>query len=231
MKIYNKVIINILTGELIYEDSYKYSGEVLQCKGGGSTTVTNQVDVEYNKRMADIAEKQQVQSEEYMDYWRSTYKPYEEAQISANMELMPFEISAQKATLQSVTELAPLETGLRKEQISSEMDMIPKRNAVSSKFYEEALSGIDVQGRMNTASADVSQALSGSEAAARREAGRMGLNASSGRMADMLKTSSLDRAKAVGTARTTARTTAEQEQFGRLTAAQNSVIQERRGIT
>ena len=231
MKIYNSIRLDIDTFEVIEEDSFHYDGEIAECSGGGGSQTTVTVDYAYNARMAAIAEKQQAQADQYFKEWETTYKPYERAQVDANMELMPFEIDAQKETLKGISELAPLETGLRKEQISSEMDMIPKRNAVSSKFYEEALSGIDVQGRMNTASADVSQALAGSEAAARREASRMGLNASSGRMAEMLKTSSLDRAKAVGTARTTARTGAEQEQFGRLTAAQNSVIQERRGIT
>jgi len=230
MKVYNRIVMNIFTGEIVEEDSYQYEGPICHCKGGGSSSTTS-VDYAYNARMAAIAEKQQVQADQYFKEWETTYKPYERAQVDANMELMPFEVDAQKATMEAVTELAPLETGLRKEQIASEMDMIPKRQAVSSAFYEEALSGIDVRGRMDTASADVNQALSGTEAAARREASRMGLNASSGRMADMLKTSSLDRAKAVGTARTTARTGAEQEQFGRLTAAQNSVIQERRGIT
>ena len=34
MKIYNKVIINIETNEVVYEDSFEYDGEVAQCFGG-----------------------------------------------------------------------------------------------------------------------------------------------------------------------------------------------------
>jgi len=38
-KIYNKIVIDIFTGETIYEDSFEYEGEVAQCgKGGGDST-------------------------------------------------------------------------------------------------------------------------------------------------------------------------------------------------
>jgi len=229
MKIYRELRLDIDTFEVIEEDSFEYDGEVAQCFGGGGDPQPT-IDYAYNAGLLEIAKEQQAQADSYFDHWETTFKPYEQAQVAANMELMPFEVAAQKATLGAITEMAPLETGLRKAQISSEMDLIPKRHAVSSAFYEEALSGIDVQGRMNTASADVNQALSGTEAAARREAARMGLNPNSGRMADMLKTSSLDRAKATSTARTGVRASAESEQFSRLATAENLIGADRRGM-
>ena len=35
MKIYSKIIIDILTNEVVYEDSFEYTGEVAHCGGGG----------------------------------------------------------------------------------------------------------------------------------------------------------------------------------------------------
>jgi len=43
MKVYNKVVINMNTSEILYEDSYEYNGMVALCLGGGGggdTTVT-----------------------------------------------------------------------------------------------------------------------------------------------------------------------------------------------
>ena len=39
MKVYRRIILDIKTGSILYEDSYKYSGKIAECKGGG-TTVT-----------------------------------------------------------------------------------------------------------------------------------------------------------------------------------------------
>jgi len=51
MKIYNKVIINIKTGETIYEDSFEYDGEIAQCfggkDGGGDSGGDSQTTVRY----------------------------------------------------------------------------------------------------------------------------------------------------------------------------------------
>ena len=35
MKIYNKVVVDIATGETIFEDSFTYVGEIAKCGGGG----------------------------------------------------------------------------------------------------------------------------------------------------------------------------------------------------
>ena len=113
MRIYNRLVINISTGEVIEENSYEYSGPIMLCKKGGSSGGSN-IDYAYNARMAAIAEQQQAQATEYMDYWRSSVKPYEMAKIDANMTLMPFEVAATKETLKGIAELAPIETRMRK---------------------------------------------------------------------------------------------------------------------
>ena len=219
-KIYNRIVIDIETLQILEEDSYEYSGPVAHCKGGGGSTTTNTQDTVYNARMAEIAESQQGMAEEYFGFWEETYKPYEEKQIQANTALMPYEIEAEKAQLQGISEITPVQTAYTKGILENELAMLPQKNAVSSAFYEEALKGVDVRGRMDAASADMAQSLKGAEDSSLRTASRMGLNAGSGRVADMLKTSSLDRARATGMARSTTRLASEDSAFQRLLAAQ-----------
>ena len=50
MKIYNKIVLNIFTGETVYEDSFEYEGEVALCgggKGGGGDDGDQIVTVRY----------------------------------------------------------------------------------------------------------------------------------------------------------------------------------------
>ena len=43
-----------MTGVVLEEDSYEYTGKISQCKGGGGSSV----DYAYNARMAGVAEDQ-----------------------------------------------------------------------------------------------------------------------------------------------------------------------------
>lgn len=78
MKVYNRIVIDMSTGEVVAEDSFDYAGPVAECKGGGSSTTVS-VDKEYNARMAKIAEEQQSFSEEDRNLWQFgvTYDPNE----------------------------------------------------------------------------------------------------------------------------------------------------------
>ena len=130
-----------------------------------------------------------------------SYRGMEEAQIAANMELIPQETAFQSAQLQAATGL------------------LPQQTAGKSAFYQDAMEGVDVNQRADQAQADVAQAFSGTMESANRELARMGVNPNSGAFAAQKKTDSLAQAKAIGGARTTARTGAEQENFGRLQTA------------
>ncbi|MGE4551897.1 MAG: hypothetical protein AB7D57_02230 [Desulfovibrionaceae bacterium] len=89
MKIYTRVVLDMRTGEVLHEESHEYGGPVALCKGGsGGTSTTNTVDYEYNRRMATIAEAQNNMAQEYFDFWKSDYKPLEQAQIAANLDLI-----------------------------------------------------------------------------------------------------------------------------------------------
>ena len=57
--------------------------------GGGSSTTINSIDKEFNARMAGISEKELGMAQEYFQFWQQSYKPYEQAQIDANMAIIP----------------------------------------------------------------------------------------------------------------------------------------------
>lgn len=58
-KIYTRVVIDMESLETVSEESCMYTGEVAECKGGGSSGV----DKAYNSRMAAIAEMAMQKSE------------------------------------------------------------------------------------------------------------------------------------------------------------------------
>lgn len=51
MKIYNRVEIDISTGEILYEDSFEWAGPVVECKGGGGSASGS---VDFPDHMKDI---------------------------------------------------------------------------------------------------------------------------------------------------------------------------------
>ena len=87
--------------------------------GGGSS---ENYDAEYNARMATIAEAQQGMAEAYFDFWKSDYKPMEEAQIAANIKEIPYQTDLNIATLQAQQELLPGQTALQAAQIETDLE-------------------------------------------------------------------------------------------------------------
>ena len=156
----------------------------------------------------------------------SSYRDMEQAQIASNMEMIPKETALQGAQIDAGMELLPYQTDYQKSQMelgtardTAAMGLLPQQTAGKSAFYQDAINGVDVNQRADQAQADVAQAFSGTMDSANRELARMGVNPSSGAFAARKKSDSLAKAKAIGGARTTARTGAEQENFGRLQTA------------
>ena len=85
MKIYNKLKINIDTGQVIAEDSFEYVGPIAQCGPSGSTTTTA-VDEAYNARMATLSEEQQGWYRQMLNLFKygEEYDPKAEIYIDAN---------------------------------------------------------------------------------------------------------------------------------------------------
>ncbi len=200
MKIYEKVVISMDTLEVVEEQAYEYDGVVAKCKGGGSST-TNTQDKEYNKRMATIAEAQQAMAEEYMDYWRESYKPFETAQTAAQMSLLPGE------------------TALAKESVDAQRQLIGLQMPVAKEYYNQTLQGVNVQDEIGKAKSTVAQQFSQGEGQWRREAGRMGIDPNSGRYASIRGRMLRDQAKATAGAANQARRYAENINYERLKGA------------
>lgn len=142
-----------------------------------------------------------------------------DAQTAATLGLLPQQTTTERSQLelgQAEAEanlgLLPKRTELESTQISDTLAGISQRAPVREKYYEETLEGVDPVERMNLAQADVAQGFADAEGIARRDAARMGKSAESLDFSGM----ATDRAKSVGLARTTARTSAKDESYKRL---------------
>ena len=145
----------------------------------------------------------------------------EQAQVDANMELIPGQTALSGEQTASARELLPGQTALAKLGMSDQTAMINERAPVRQAFYKEAQNGVNAEDRANKAAADAAHSFVNSNSVARRDSARMGVNPNSGRFKAMQNSNNIDRAKAIGGARTGARTQAENDNFGRLQTAMN----------
>lgn len=227
MKIITKIVIDIATGRVEEEDSYEYNGPIMECKGGGSqSTTTTNIDYAYNARMAALSERQQAMSENYFKFWETSYKPMEQAQIDANIGLIPTQVAAErskseyeKAQADAAKGLIPEQTALAAETIGAQRSEIAAATPVVSEYYKQALRGVDPNQRVAQAQTDVATSFAGTDAAMMRSMGRYGVGMGSDRIAEMQRMKSIEQAKATGAAMTGARIGAEEENFARLTGA------------
>ncbi|HEX9972293.1 MAG TPA: hypothetical protein VGD14_09500 [bacterium] len=185
-------------------------------KGGSSG---ESYDAAYNARMATLAETQQDMANQSFDFWKSDYQPMEKAQIAANMEMIPVETAMNVEKMQAERDILPGQVALGKAKNASDLSTINAKAPVTSKFFEQALTGVDVESRASRAAADAITSFKNSDSITRRNASRMGINPNSGAFANAINSNSLNQAKTVAGAMNTARTNAEQENFARLTTA------------
>ncbi len=182
--------------------------------GGGHTTMTGQIDYEYNARMATIAEAQQGMSEEMMGYYRDYGLPLDSARATAQLGLLP----SQTAYESDALHVGRQGLGLQSQMYSAMSDAgLPQQIAgVRSQFLQEAREGIDLQARMGMAQADVAKGFEGAMGQQRMQNSRMGLQPGSGAAQGQAQDLAINRAGMMAGARTQARAQGEQEQFGRL---------------
>lgn len=150
-----------------------YDGEIAECKGGGSSV--NNVDYEYNDRMATIAEEQQAWAKDYYKMWETHFKPYETAQAQTNLQNLPLENSVYRGQLEAARDLLPLESGLYKQQLKAEAELLPQQTEATKNFLSASAQGVDVAERMGLAKADVSSAWKNVSDATARSNARMGV--------------------------------------------------------
>jgi hypothetical protein len=199
MKIYNKIVISIESGDILFEDCFEYIGEISECKGGSTTTNTQ--DPAYNARMATIAEQQQGMAQEYFNYWKQNQAPLETAQA------------------QSALSLLPSQTELTRQQIQSQTSLLPAQTNTAQAYYGKVLSGVNTEDQMAKAKTDVQIASSQTEGERRREFARMGVDPSSPAFAATRSADLRAKAAAMAGAGTNARRYAENLQMQRLTQA------------
>ncbi len=141
------------------------------------------------------------------------------AKITAETGLTPQRAGLESAQISSAMELLPQQTALAGAQIADKMDIMRERKPVRQAFYSAALNGMDPEAQANRAAADAAQAFAGSSAAMSRSAARMGVNPNSGRFAAMDTGRAVQRAQAIGGARTQGRIQGEREKFARMQSA------------
>jgi len=231
-KIYNSVTIDISTWETLEEDSFMYGGDVAECKGGGSTSTVT-VDYEYNKRMAAIAEDQQAMAEKYFAAWEDYGQDYERKATEANTTLLPSQtetelsnLATQKATSEAQLSLIPSQTKAQQMALDSEISLNPLKTEAARKMLDasgqlltSAQQGVNVGERVGEAQADVAKGFSQANSIAKRDALRSGVDTGSSEYRNMMTTANLARAKASGSAMTTAKRSADDESFNKLNTA------------
>ena len=159
MKIYTEIIIDMRTGAVLSEAWFEHSGPVAlagKSSGGGGGI---EPDYEYNRRMAEIAEKQQAKAQRYEQYWAQVQAPYEKSLTESQNRLNGYQEASEyaemlrklgltgdttkleKAQLQAQQYLLPQQTNLASLQIGSQMAALPyqTQNAINKLAAENYL--------------------------------------------------------------------------------------------
>jgi hypothetical protein len=126
----------------------------------------------------------------------------------SEMELINEQLKAQGELLPAQTEVA-----------KSQLETIGKRQGLVQSIYEDALSGVDVEGRVSEHRAGVQSAFKGAQGTAVRDMARLGVDPSSGRGSAAFQNIGLEKAKATAGGETAIRRSAEDENFKRKAAA------------
>ena len=218
MKIYEKIVIDIATDKVISEVSFEYLDEIAYCGGGESSSV----DKEYNKRMATIAEKQQVMADYYFEQYKGLPQEYETARLKANIGLMPEQIGLERAKMGYETKKMgygekELEYGLeglkyQTEGLEQAEEWYRGMKPVQEQYVQQATGGIDIGKRRSEAVAGVEHAFSNEAAQLDRNLSRRGSKMGS----SDLRIMAINKAVAKAGASTRAGNVAEAEQFDRL---------------
>ncbi len=245
MKIYEKVVLDMTQDHLpvIEEVSFKYEGDVAECKGGGGGS-SSSVDTAYNSRLASIYETQTEWGQGFYDFWQRNNAGYEAAKIDANMGLIPHQTQLQKEQISSERQLLPGQTQLGLSQIKAAQDILPGQTAaaqsanklatarntaslgllpqqtdVTRQYLKQAHSGVDINDRMGKAAATMAHRYKDAGNILTRQMGRMGNSPSSGKLVAAMNDLNMNKARGIALAQEQARASAESENFNRLQGA------------
>ena len=143
-------------------------------------------------------------------------------QIASQREILPEHTGLTLEQIAAQRELLPHQTGLSIDEIETRRGLLPQASRTVRDFWRDARDGVDVQGRMGLAQADITRGYQGVADQQRMADARMGLRPDSG--AAMMRQGALQTQQAgdIAGARTLARHQAKQDQFQRLQAAGTS---------
>lgn len=130
-------------------------------------------------------------------------------EISARREILPLETILKKQQLSAQHQLTPLETELAKKQIETSGKRLGHLGDLSDILADRAKKGVDLNARVNEASADVAHSYKDANSNFVANSRRLGV----GGMINGLKQNSLNKAKDLAFARTNARNQARSEEF------------------
>ena len=133
---------------------------------------------------------------------------YDHEDANSEAELTQQQFAAQ-------TELIPLEVEQQKDKFATQKE----RGGVVRSIYKDALSGVDVEGRVSEHRAGVQQAFAKEGEIATRNLSRFGIDPGSGRGIAAFANVGLEKAKATALGETQIRRGAESEDFARKTQA------------
>ena len=198
--IYNHVLIDMSDMRVVEASFRLHKGDIAMCKGGGSstTTVQNEVDKEYNARLAAIQKQAQELSNKYFAFWEKNQAPLEAAKAQAELANVPQQ--------QKITQ------GLLNMQENS----LGTTGELAQSFLNESLNGVNGEEWANRAGTDQQLAASSANATLARNASRMGLNLNSGSFQSAMADQATKNAAAIGAARTQGYRNADKENYSRL---------------
>lgn len=143
----------------------------------------------------------------------------ESRQISTEMGLIPQRGQLESAQIRSELGLIPQRGELESATIADTMTGMKERAPVRKEFYAQALSGVDVNRRMNEGQADVEHAFGLAQKDFERGIFASGARAGGDAYTAALNEQAMAKAKGIAGARSQARTIAEGEMFKRLQSA------------
>ena len=202
--------------------------------GGGSGGGGSEPDREYNARMATIAEAQQAMAEEMYQYWKSGPGHWENVTTKPTTSRERLSLGGSGLSIGNIiSKLRGKSTSrqwvkdpggvsyqeMEQAQMKANMDLIPKQAGLMSKYFDEAMKGVNVGERVSLARADVESEYANAEKNMRRMASTMGINPASNRYLSGLADLSREKAAAKVGATSLARRQAEEENFRRLSGA------------
>lgn len=162
-------------------------------KGSGSG-----YDAEYNRRLADLAEKEYGLSLRAFESWDTGGgRALEEATARSGLSLLPAQTNLAAAQIDSESSLLPGQTALAGAQTALGLKSTANKSSIMDKFYA-SLGKNDESSAMNEAGSLTANAFSNAEGASRMDMQRRGLsyNPSAGL--------TVEKAKAIGGAQATA---------------------------